>query len=1015
MNTIPQQAPLWIGDYRLDPAAQRLWRDGQPVDLLPQVWALLMCLVQHAGQLLTKDEILKAAWPGVAVSDMALSQAVRRLRTAFGDDARQPRYIETVHRRGFRLIAAVRDNAVESVAVDTPAEERPLFVGRETELRRLAELLRAARSGARRIVFIEGEAGIGKTALLNSFLAEHVGADARVATAQCVEQQGSVEPYLSVFEALDRLARSHADALNALRRYGPTWLVQMPWLLGPDEMQGLERSITDATRARMLREMGHALEALSSERLLVLLLEDLHWADPATLDLLGSIAQRTAPAQLLILCTYQPGRAIAFGHPIIDLARRLSARGACKRLSLEPFGPADVQAFLARRFSSPDGAASLAERFYLRSEGNPLFLVTMVGHLIQRGLLPAGPAPGGLGDDIGDKDLNDIPPNLREMIELHLDSVSAAELETLEAASAAALEFRTAAVAAALGMTGPEGIDAVEHRCERLAERWHLLREAGAESWPDGTRTSRYAFRHDLYRQVLYERLPGGRRRRFHQRIGECLEHAFADTLSRVAAELAGHFDRSGDTPRAATYFIQAAGQARRRFAEREAADHFRAALRHLDELPPAGGRDLQELQALLGLVRTSLMTELERPREEARNVSRIEMLATRITDGPDLFRFQLSLAQIHILRSLPVLAEPITDRLVGLAEHGTPGQQMEAHLARGSAAVMRGHFATAAEDVTRALAIYGDGDPPAAAGFAGYAQKWREIGTRIHSVLGATLLLLGAPDRALAHLQRTIDLCEGRLHPNYVAGRLLSVAGVLCLRGDLELARAVSDRGFGLAEEHQFTSMIAMAAPQRLWLALKRGDSENVGARTRAAWENYLRARDSSAALVAPLFLIDACRIAGAVDEGLAMVQRIWEDMRPAGLRWDDAELQRLKGELILLQGKRDARAEAAACFRRALDIANEQGGRFYELRAATSLAWLWRGRRDEGAAREALERVYAGFTEGFETPDLRAAAACLGSERPHADASGLRAAEVKQGATESHMLALRSRQQCL
>jgi len=638
-----------------------------------------------------------------------------------------------------------------------------------------------------------------------------------------------------------------------------------------------------------------------------------------------------------------------------------------------------VRAFLERRLSSPNLAGSLAQRLYPRSEGNPLFLTTMVDHLIERGFVSVSAAGREPSEAIAERDLRVIPPNLREMIELYLDSVGAAELEVLEAASAAALEFRTATVAAALGMTGAEGIEAVERRCEYLAGHWRLLREAGTETWPDGVRTSRYAFRHELYRQVLYERLPGGRRRRFHQRIGECLERAFAGAHSRMASELAGHFDRSGDAARAATYFVQAARLARRRFADREAASNFRAALRHLDTLPAGGARDLQELQARLGLVRARLMTQCERPKEEEQHLSRIEALAGRITEGPDLFRLQLTLAHIHTLRSLPELAAPITDRLVALAEHGTPGQQMEAYLARASAAIMRGQFVAAAEDNARALAIYSDGDPPAAAGFPGYARRWRESGTRIHANLGATLLFVGAPDRALTHLKRTIELCEGRLHPNDIAGRLLTVAGLLCLRGDIELARTVSDRGLALAEEHQFASMTGIVAPQRLWLALKGGDRRDAAGRIAAAWEDYLSARDVSAAPAAPLFLLDACRITGAADQGLAMAERIWNDTRPTGVRWYDAELQRLKGELILLQGEPDAHPAAAACFERALEISREQGNRLYELRAATSLARLCRGRRDERHARATLERVYAAFTEGFDTNDLRAASLLL------------------------------------
>ena len=543
---------------------------------------------------------------------------------------------------------------------------------------------------------------------------------------------------------------------------------------------------------------------------------------------------------------------------------------------------------------------------------------------------------------------------------------------------------RTASVAAALGMPSSEGVEAVERGCERLLTRWHLLHEVGMEAWPDGTRTSRYAFRHELYRQVLYERLSANRRRRFHQRIGERMEKAFAVDPCRIAAEMASHFDRSGDDARAASCLLLAARQARRRFAEREATAHLRAALRHLDELPPSADRDLHQLQTRLGLVLTSLLTERQKPEGEDRHLTRIRTLAAEIAEGPDLFRLQLTLAQIHFLRSLPDLAQPIVDRLVALAERGRPCQQMEAYVARGAMAMLHGRFVAAREDLQQALAIFGDGDPPAAASFPGYERKWRETGSRIHGHLGATLFLLGAADLALAHLQRATELCAGRIHPHYAAGRILSVAGIYCLRGDLELAQTLSDRGLALAREHQFAAQIAATSPQRLWLSIAGGDRRDARERIRAAWRDYLQARNSAPAPVGPLFIVDACRTVGAADEGLAIAEKVWNDTRASGLRWYDAELERLRGELILIGRKRGRRSDASACFQRSLRIARKQGTKSYELRSAMSVFRLCRERSGEAdEARTRLESVYGNFDQGFDTRDLRVAAALLHDRR--------------------------------
>ncbi len=378
---------------------------------------------------------------------------------------------------------------------------------------------------------------------------------------------------MPVFEALDRAARSSRETVEVLRRHAPTWLAQMPWLLEPDEVRGLEATITDATRARMLREMSRTLEVLAAERPLVLVLEDLHWADAATVDLLASIARRTDPAQLIVLGSYRPVEAIAYDHPIVPLVRALAVNGVCTRLGLESLGRADVHEYLERRFSAPELAASLDEPLHRRSEGNPLFLVAIVDWLVERGLVAEGSAGWQLTQAIDENDLRDIPRSLREMIELQLNSLERPSWSCCRRRAPLPLSSGRRALPRRWNDPEQDGVDAVDEACERLIARRQLLRAAGEETWPDGTRTARYAFRHELYRQVLYESLPASRRRRLHRRIGERMEQAFAGDLRRVAADLARHFDCSGDDAKAVAYFVLAARQAHRRYADREAAE----------------------------------------------------------------------------------------------------------------------------------------------------------------------------------------------------------------------------------------------------------------------------------------------------------------------------------------------------------------------------------------------------------------------------------------------------------
>jgi hypothetical protein len=208
---------------------------------------------------------------------------------------------------------------------------------------------------------------------------------------------------------------------------------------------------------------------------------------------------------------------------------------------------------------------------------------------------------------------------------------------------------------------------------------------------------------------------------------------------------------------------------------------------------------------------------------------------------------------------------------------------------------------------------------------------------------------------------------------------RCLIAAGILCLRGDLALARAAGGRGLAIAEEHQFSAVIAAAGPQRVWLSIAEGERADALPRIRAAWEDYRRTRATAPPPVAPILLVDACRAVGAVDDGLIIAEREWDDTRTGGLRQYDAELQRLRGELLWLRRTAEARTEARACVEHALDIARQQGARLYELRAAMSLVRLYNRPPRRGDALARVARVYETFTEGFDTPDLHTAARLL------------------------------------
>jgi DNA-binding winged helix-turn-helix (wHTH) protein len=633
--------------FRLDPDNACLWRGTKAVRLTPKAFAVLQVLVERPGRLATKDFLLDRVWPGTVVGDAVLKVCVREIRRALGDRVGAPRFVETVHRRGYRFIAGVtdsdprpeRDGAAASPVGFVPTggsrDRGPAhLVGRESVLDWLQRGIEAAWRGTRQIFFVTGEPGIGKTGVVEAFL-ERVTVDPRVwiAHGQCAETYGTPEPYLPVLDALGRLCREGSGEwlVTLLRKHAPTWLAQMPWLLDSADRDALERDLLGATRERMLREMAEAVEVLTAEAPLVLVLEDLHWSDTATLDLVSLLARRQEPARLLLIGTYRPVDVLVSQHPLKDVRIELQARGRCQERSLELLGDAAVADYLRERFTGHAFPAELARVITRRTEGNPLFMVSVVEDLVARGLIVMRDGRWELRAALEEVEVS-VPESLRQMIERRMGQLEEDEQRVLAAGSVAGMEFSAASVAAALQLAPAE----VEECCDKLARRHLFIRSLGAGEWPDRTVASRYRFAHALHRNALYQGISPARRREVHQSIAEREELAYGDRAREIAAELAAHFEQAGDDRRAVRYLADAADTATRRNANTEAAGYVERALDLAARLPDAdrvAGRlalleQLGQVRRAMGDVRAaveafealaSYAREQARPDEQAR------------------------------------------------------------------------------------------------------------------------------------------------------------------------------------------------------------------------------------------------------------------------------------------------------------------------------------------------------------------------------------------------------------
>lgn len=563
-----------FGGFRLDTANECLWHEGAQIALPPRPFMVLRYMVEHPGRLITHDELLDALWPETYVQPQVLRTYVLELRKLLGDDITQPRFIQTVPKRGYCFVAAVcecADAEREAVAGATRAGVRVAagrIVGRDAELGRLHAEKDRAEGGERRIVFVTGETGIGKTALVDGFC-HGLGAGWRIARGQCVDGLAEKEEYYPVMEALGRLcAAGSGEGTNAvLARLAPAWLRALGF--GNDT-----GSVTNGDR--MPGDLCAALEQMAENHPLMLVFEDLHWADAPTLQLIAALARRRAPARLMVVATCGAGDA---EHPLRGVKQNLLLRGLAMEVVLGPLTQTAIRDLLQRELGEETLPAGLTGFVHQHSEGNPLFAIAIVEHLIARRFLvreeqsgARGWKPTGMLEEME----AEVPERVAQMIELEIEGLSAEEQRILGAGSVMGIAFPAWAVAVALG----EDQAGIEETCAGLARRVHFVQRGGEDELPDGRQSEFYVFVHGLYREVLYRRVTATRRAEWHRRIAERLAEMFRGREWAVAREIAVHLEAAGEWAGAAGALRHAARYARENGARSEAAELLEDALR---------------------------------------------------------------------------------------------------------------------------------------------------------------------------------------------------------------------------------------------------------------------------------------------------------------------------------------------------------------------------------------------------------------------------------------------------
>jgi DNA-binding SARP family transcriptional activator/predicted ATPase len=846
-----------------------------------------------------------------------------------------------------------------------------LLVGRDGEIERLRRLLDAVLAGRRRVVLVSGRPGIGKTTLVRAFVDDAEAADALlVGRGQCLQQYGQGEAYMPVLEAIGRLCRGDdGDRLvPLLAERAPTWLSQLPGLV---QSLGVDTGSLEvgATRERMLRELVEAVEAIAETRPLALLLEDLHWSDPSTIDVVAALARREDPAPLFVLATYRPQDARATSHPIWATAQELEHRGFASELRLHALTPRAVADYLDLRFPESEFPPDLAELLHERTDGNPLFLEKVVDAWLESGSIEVMDGVFTLKGTTAELSA-DVPATVRQLIEHQLHELDSSDQELVEAASVAGVESVAAAVAAACGRADEDA----EMRLTELARQGHFVEVLGEAAWPDGTVSTRLRFVHDLYAEVAYAQLPSGRRARLHRSIAARLESAFGESAGEIAGELANHLLRGREPDRAISYFKAAADHALVRGGHREAIDHLTTALDALGQLP--GTRERAERELAL---RISLGNALSAGRgyaapETRETYARARELCSELGENaPGFLPVLYGLWTGESIAGRHRSARELADAFLQLAHERDEDALVVAHRAIGWSLILNGQHGAARGHLEEVLRRF---DPRRHASLVSVYGEHPAVAAE--ATLSLPLWLLGFPDQASKVSAAAVARARTLNQPLSLAYALFNQALLRQLRREHSAAYEAAESARAVAGEFGIALWEAWASGLSGWATAVGGAVEDGNATIRAA----LRAsRATGAVAFLPhtlAFSAEAEARAGDAETGLQALDEALTLCDRNDERYYEPEIHRLRGELLLALAAPD-HAAAEVALERALELARAQAARMLELRTAVSLGRLWRDQGRVAKARELLSPVYAWFTEGFDTLDLREAAELL------------------------------------
>ena len=840
---------------------------------------------------------------------------------------------------------------------------QPHVVGRSKELADLRTGFETASAGRGLLLCVAGEPGIGKTTLVEDFIDElqAVTTTCIVARGRCSERLAGAEAYLPILEALESLLHGDAsEPARLMKLVAPTWYAHVAPISGEDSSAArLSADVKTASQERMKREFSTFLQEVSRIRPCVLFLDDVHWADVSTIDLLAYLMSKFEAMRLLIVVTYRPSELSLAKHPFLAVKLDLQARSVCREIALDFLSRSDVERYLGLKYPEHCFPTELPALIHTKTEGSPLFMVDVVHYLQDRQVIAEHQGRWALAASIPAIERN-MPESVRSMIQRKIDQLGEEDRWLLVGASVQGYEFDTAVITKALGIDPAD----VEERLEPLCRVHAFVQFVEEKELPDGTLTLRYRFVHVLYQNVLYASLKPTRKASLSTAVANAFLAHYGDKSSVVASELALLFETARDFARASEYFLLAARHAARLFAWTPASELASRGLRCLRSARDIDPSDTSRRELDLSFARLVPLASIQ-----GYASCEVEQLTQRVVDlAEELGDVSAAAAAlgatwiVRIVRGECLAARDAGERLASLG--GAANNDvllMNGHMQAQIACHHLGEFRQAQQHAAIVMTLAGRAShldrcisilDPIVASLAESARNW---------------WITGHLTRALADCEAAVALGRELRHPDSLAFAWLFHAWVHGYRGDWKTCLSSSETGIAIVRESGSVQTLAWNQCVHGWALAQVGDvikgqSEIASAidASRAIMGHV--ALPQFTAMIAEVLLV---RSDFASAEGWLKQATEFESSHDD--RYFSAEVHRLSGICLARQSRTD---QALSDLYKAIKVARSQGARTFELRAALSLADV-----DLSEGRAAIRDALAHFPEPEPWPEIVAA----------------------------------------